>query len=96
MFLSQLQSDFDRVAAFSDVEGLRGADLIAVAGAFVNVATEKIDRLHAIDPIAQRGTAGVFSGGKFVEARAERREMNYEIERLQIVERCEGFSDFLF
>jgi len=96
VFLSQLQSDFDRVAAFSDVEGLRGADLIAVAGAFVDVAAEKIYRLDAIDPLAQGWAAGVFSSCEFVEARAERRKMNDEVERFQVVKRRESFCDFLF
>jgi len=75
---------------------LRGTEAIAAAGAFVDVAAEKVERLHAIHPFAQRGTACMFSGGKFVEARALRRKVDDEIERLQIVERCERFCDFLF
>ena len=72
------------------------AEAIAAAGAFVDVAAEKVERLHAIHPFAQRGTACMFSGGKFVKTRALGRKVYDEIERLQIVERCERFCDFLF
>ena len=62
----------------------------------MDVAAEKIERLDAIHPFAQRGAACVFSGGKFVEARALGRKVDDEIERLQMVECRERFCDFLF
>ena len=62
----------------------------------MDVAAEKAERLHSIDPFAQRGTACMFSGGKFIETRALRRKVYDEIERLQVVERRERFRDFLF
>ena len=52
----------------------------------MNVAAEKVERLHSIHPFAQRRAACVFSGGKFVEARVLGRKVDDEIERLQVIE----------
>ena len=75
---------------------MRGTEAIAAAGAFVDVAAEKVERLYSIRPFAQRGTAGVFSGGKFVEASALGRKMDNEIKRLQVIECRQRFRDFVF
>jgi len=75
---------------------LRGTEAIAAAGAFVDVAAEKVERLHSIHPFTQRGATCVFSGGKLVKASALGRKVYDEIERLQIVEWREGFCNFLF
>ena len=91
-----LQSHFDGVALLTYVESVRGAEAIAAPGAFVDVPTEKIDRLDAIDPLFESWAAGVFSSSELVETRALRREMNDEIERLEMIESRKRFRDFLF
>ena len=88
--------DFHSVALFADVEAFCWAELIAAAGAFVDVAAEKIGGFGALDPGAQRGTAAMFAGCEFVELGALRREMDHEIELRNGVEACEGFRDIVF
>ena len=65
-FLRLRLLNFHEVALLADVETLSGAQAIAQARGFVNVAAEKIHGLFAFDPGAKRRAAGVLSRSVFV------------------------------
>lgn len=68
--------NFQREALLADIDALRLADSIGASGGFMNMAAEKIGRLFASHPFAQRRTTGMFARREFVEPGIERWKMN--------------------
>ncbi len=76
--------------------GVGPADFYGDAFSFVDVATEKMRRLDALDEIAHGCGSGVQAGTDLIEYGAVRRGVADEDQRVKLGERFEVFGDLRF